>query len=47
MGDLFRQVSGAITSKLQSGEISNEDLVAETMSLMTSVKGMMGPGSSV
>nr|WRJ69743.1 hypothetical protein TetV2_00294 [Oceanusvirus sp.] len=41
MGDLFRQVSGAITSKLQSGEISNEDLVSETMTLMNSVKGMM------
>jgi hypothetical protein len=41
MGDLFRQVSGAITNKLQSGEISNEDLVSETMTLMNSVKGMM------
>lgn len=41
MGDLFKQVSGAITSKLQSGEISNDDLIAETMSLMGSVKGMM------
>ncbi|AUF82264.1 hypothetical protein TetV_172 [Tetraselmis virus 1] len=41
MGNLFKQVSGAITSKLQSGEISNEDLISETMSLMNSVKGIM------
>lgn len=41
MGDLFKQVSGAITSKLQSGELNNEDLIQETMSLMNSVKGLM------
>ena len=41
MGDLFKKVSGAITSKLASGEISNEDLIRETTSLMSSMKGIM------
>jgi hypothetical protein len=41
MGNLFKQVSGAITGKLQSGEISQEDLLKETSSLMASMKGVM------
>lgn len=40
MGDLFRQVSGAITSKLHSGELSNEDLIKETANIMTGMKGL-------
>lgn len=41
MGNLFKQVSGAITSKLQSGELDQEDLLRETTSLMGSMKGVM------
>lgn len=41
MGNLFKQVSGAITGKLQSGELSQEDLLKETTSLMASMKGVM------
>jgi len=40
MGDLFKQVSGAITSKLHSGELSNEDLIKETANIMSGMKGM-------
>eukprot|EP00873_Tetraselmis_striata_P033794 jgi/Tetstr1/454058/TSEL_040977.t1 len=41
MGNLFKQVSGAITGKLMSGEISQEDLLRETTSLMSNMKGGM------
>lgn len=41
MGNLFKQVSGAITSKLQSGELDQDDLLRETTSLMGSMKGVM------
>lgn len=41
MGNLFKQVSGAITGKLQSGELSQDDLLKETTSLMASMKGVM------
>lgn len=41
MGKLFRQVSAAITGKLQSGEISQEDLLKETSTLMSSMKGVL------
>lgn len=41
MGELFKQVSGAITSKLHTGEISNEDLIKETANIMSGMKGLM------
>ena len=42
MGALFKQVSGAsITSKLQSGELDQDDLLRETTSLMGSMKGVI------
>lgn len=41
MGTLFKKVSGAISGRLQSGEISQDDLLRETSSLMSSMKGLM------
>lgn len=41
MSNLFKQVSGAITGKLQSGELDQDDLLRETTQLMGSMKGMM------
>ena len=38
MSSLFKKVSGAITSKLQNGELSQEDLLRETTNLMTSMR---------
>lgn len=38
MGNLFRQVSAAITGKIQSGEISQEDLIKETSTLMSTIR---------
>ncbi len=38
MSSLFKKVSGAITSKLQNGELSQEDLLRETTNLMNSMR---------
>jgi hypothetical protein len=41
MGDILRKISGAITNKLESGDLSNDDIIAETVKMMNNVKGFL------
>jgi hypothetical protein len=42
LGNIVQQVTGAISSKISSGELKQEDLVKEAMSMMGSLGGLGG-----
>lgn len=46
LGNIVQQVTGAISNKIASGELKQEDLVKEAMSMMGSLGGMGGASGS-